>query len=166
MSEQHPDKKAYDTMLGRMKAALEQSETLHDLTHYIDHAREKAVELEELSREEAERIGDYLRRDIEDAAHYLNETGKELADWFQFDLTQIEDNFFSLFSNMVDNTRESLQQFAQQAQEATVWYTGETMGAGTLRCQQCGEILHFAQTACIPPCPNCQATTFDKQWEE
>jgi hypothetical protein len=37
----------------------------------IEHAAEKAVELGELTREEARLIGGYLKRDLEDAGQYL-----------------------------------------------------------------------------------------------
>jgi len=59
--------RAYGRMMERVKLLLEEL----DVSASIEHAAEKAVELDELTREEARLIGGYLKRDIEDASQYL-----------------------------------------------------------------------------------------------
>ena len=61
---------AYERMLERVNGALKHAEktTVPTLRHALEQAREKAVELEEITREEAERVADYLERDMHDAA--------------------------------------------------------------------------------------------------
>jgi hypothetical protein len=160
---------AYQTMLARAKTGMEQagpgplSVGIH---HYIQVAKDKAVELEELSREEAEKISDYLRRDLEDAAGYLARTGKELGDWMRFDLQLVEDRFLDMFGMMVDHTRLELDRLARQAHDAEFWRTGEVAGPGALRCAACGKEMHFHKTGHIPPCPACKGTQFRRTGEE
>ena len=76
---------AYDDMMMRVKTAIEEAEeeTLPVLQRFIDNARDTAVELEELTKEEAEKVAYYLQRDLQDAGKHLAETGHELGDWLR-----------------------------------------------------------------------------------
>jgi rubrerythrin len=153
---------AYRQMLERARAALGEAEgragrRLHD---WLAEAKDRAVELGELTREEAERVGDYLRRDLVDAAEYLAETGGELKDWLRFDLDLVEDRLRELFAGMVDETRLELARLAEAARSADVLRTGEVAGFGTLRCMECGLEMEFKEPAGIPPCPRCGAGRF------
>ncbi|MDH3900282.1 MAG: zinc ribbon-containing protein, partial [Gammaproteobacteria bacterium] len=60
---------AYDDMMVRVKTAIEEAEeaTVPTLQRYIHNARDTAVDLGELTREEAEKIANYLERDLADA---------------------------------------------------------------------------------------------------
>jgi len=153
---------AYRQMLERARAALGEAEgragrRLHD---WLAEAKDRAVELGELTREEAERVGDYLRRDLVDAAEYLAETGGELKDWLRFDLDLVEDRLRELFAGMVDETRLELARIAEAARGAEVLRKGEVAGFGTLRCVECGLEMEFKEPAGIPPCPRCGAGRF------
>jgi len=155
---------AYHRMLERIKNAVETTEkdTLPRLQDQIGAAKEKAVELGELTREEADKIGTYLRRDLTDAAEFLADTGKELRDWLSFDLDVIEDRLLRMFALMVDHTREELDRIAEQARESEALHTGELTGLGTLACTGCGKQIHFHAPGHIPPCPACHGTRFTR----
>jgi hypothetical protein len=156
---------AYHKMMTRVKEALSHAgETT--LKQHIENAKEKAVELEELSREEAQRISDYLRKDLQDAAEFIITTEQALTDWMRFDLELIEEQFLDLFSVMVDHTKVELENLAECARQATEWYAGEITGPGTLQCDNCGKQLHFHHPDYIPPCPNCSAVLFKRQFDE
>ncbi len=155
---------AYQKMMKRVEKTQKQS-TTRTLQQHIEYAIEKAVELEELTREEAERIGDYLRRDLHDAAEFIITTEQALADWFRFDLELIEERLLEMFSLMVDQTQVELENLAERARQATQWYSGEITGLGTLYCDNCGKALHFHQPNYIPACPNCEATRFKRNIE-
>jgi rubrerythrin len=155
----------YHKMMTRVKKALSHaSETT--LKQHIENAKEKAVELEELSREEAQRISDYLHKDLQDAAEFIITTEQALAEWMRFDLELIEEQFLDLFSVMVDHTKVELENLAECARQATEWYTGEITGPGTLQCDNCGKQLHFHHPDHIPPCPNCGSVLFKRQFDE
>jgi hypothetical protein len=153
---------AYNRMMERVKDALKQTEktTMEAVQYNIDLAKEKAVELGELSREEAVKIGDYLRRDLEDAGEYLADSGAELSSWLHFDVEQVEDRLWEVFTAAADQTKLAYLELEQRAQRASEYHTGELTTVGSLHCIACGEILHFHGTSHIPPCPKCHATRF------
>jgi hypothetical protein len=103
----------------------------------IDEAKEKAVELEEVSREDAE-------------------------NWLGFETTLLESSIFDLLLKAADKTTLELLKMKEDAQQASIYHTGEITGPGTLACDQCGEKLHFRKAGKIPPCPKCHATTFHR----
>jgi rubrerythrin len=152
---------AYQKMMTRVEETQKQS-TSKTLHQHIEDATEKAVELEELSREEAERIGDYLRRDLQDAAEFIVTTEQALADWIRFDLELVEEGLLNMFSLMVDQTQQELESLAENARQAVEWHSGEIAGIGTLNCENCGQSLHFYKPDYIPVCPNCGATRFNR----
>ena len=149
---------AYNLMLERARETM--AKAGKGLGHGIDAAMEKATELGELSREEAEQVGDYIRRDLHDAADFINESGSELRDWLRFDLEVVEQSLADIFSQMVDHTRLELDRLQQRANALGEWHTGEVVGIGTLECKGCGEQLHFHHTGHIPPCPKCRGTRY------
>jgi Na+/phosphate symporter len=155
---------AYNRMMERVKDALKQTEknTLSALHYNIDLAKEKAVELGELSREEAARLADYLRRDLEDAGEYLADSGSELSSWLHFDVELVEDRLWEVFTAAADQTKLAYLDLEERAQRASEYHTGELTTVGTLRCSACGELLHFHGTGHIPPCPKCHATRFTR----
>jgi len=168
-SEEH-DKlvSAYDRMMERFRATLEHAEksTLPAVREQIRAAGEKAVELGELSREEALRISDYLQRDVEDAGRFLAESGADLAGWLRFDIGLIEQRLLQMFASAADRTKLALLQIEEQARLASEYHTGEVTGIGTLQCAECGKLMHFHRTSRIPPCPQCHATTFNRVQED
>ena len=153
---------AYEQMLERVDGFLELAEksTLPTLRRALDQAREKAVELNELTREEAEKLTGYVERDMKDAAHFLVETGAEFRQWWQFDVKMIEQRMMEMFANVADKTRLELEKFADQAREASMYHTGEVAGPGTLVCNSCGKELHFHKAGRIPPCSGCHGTGY------
>ncbi|WP_232023969.1 zinc ribbon-containing protein [Sulfurivermis fontis] len=153
---------AYYRMLGRLKTALEDAEhkAAPVVERAIERAQETATELGELTREEAERVGGYLRRDLEDAARFLADTGSELGEWLRFDLQLVEKGLADLFRGSVDYTRVELGQLAERADAVGEWHSGEITGIGTLQCKACGEKLHFHHIGHIPPCPKCHGTVY------
>jgi predicted RNA-binding Zn-ribbon protein involved in translation (DUF1610 family) len=156
---------AYDDMMMRVRTAIEEAEesTLPRLKHFIHSARDTAIELEELSKEEAEKIAYYLQRDLQDAGKHMAESGHELGDWLRFDIHQIEERLLSVLSRVADHTRLEMQQFEQDIEEGPVWNAGEVAGPGTLVCASCEAIMRFHATGHIPKCPNCGHTVFHRK---
>ncbi|MDH5409065.1 MAG: zinc ribbon-containing protein [Gammaproteobacteria bacterium] len=159
---------AYDTMLKRIK------EIWHDveekarptLQEALDKAHEKATELGEITREEADKISGYVKRDLHEAAEFLSENGKQLKDWLKFDLEFAEVKLAEMFATLADTTRIELDKLAERARKVGEWHTGEITGVGILRCTACGELLHFEKTGHIPPCPKCRGTVYKKEFSQ
>jgi len=155
---------AYNNMLEHLRIGppnLDDEEQPH-LQQRLDVAREKVTEMEQLGAKEAQTISDYLKRDIEAAAHWLANEGEELKDWFRFDVEQAESKLIEHFSIVADQTTVELKQLQQQANAFGEWHTGEITGIGTLRCIECNKDMHFHTTGHIPPCPKCHGTKFKR----
>lgn len=159
--------RAYDQMMERVKVHLEELEhaeraAFPRLSASIEHAAEKAIELGELTREEALLIGGYLKRDLQDAGHYLTVTGRDLHDWMRFDLQLIEDRLLDIFQSGVDQSRIELSAFEAALSETEVerYYAGEVTGPGTLQCEGCNEKRIAHAPALIRSCPSCGGTSF------
>jgi len=156
---------AYEKMYERAAENLHKAEeTTGSLLHkLIDEAKEKAVELEELSEEDAVKLAGWLKRDLDDAANYLSETGLELKDWLGFETALLESAVLDLLLKAADKTTVELLAMKENARRTYAYRTGEITGPGTLVCDQCGEKLHFHRAGKIPPCPKCHATDFHRQ---
>lgn len=156
----------YEKMLQRVTEQLESAgeEARPRLRQALDWARQKAVELGELSADEAERISEYLRRDVEDAASFLGREDKsdDLRDWFRMDMQLIGSWLYDRFSMIADHTRLELMELNRKLEEASIYHTGEITGPGELRCTACGKTMHFESTGHIPPCASCKGTRFER----
>lgn len=155
---------AYELLLDKTIEEAQTAKTksgpaLHQL---IDEVAQKSSDVSELAGEEAIKIGHYLKRDLLDAASYLDKTGKALKDWLGFDITYLEDRLRDNFSQAADQTTIELLKLKQEA-AAAGYITGEITGPGTLVCDQCGEILHFHKAGHIPPCPKCKSSHFHRR---
>lgn len=170
MSKTNPDRdpiealgEAYETLLEKsLEEAHEAKEKSGPALHkFIDELAERSSAINELAGEKAQLVGQYLKRDLIEAASYLDKTGKALKDWLGFDMALIEDRLRDDFIKAADQTTIELLNLKQQAAHAP-YHTGEICGPGTLKCDNCGETLHFHKAGHIPPCPKCQSTTFHR----
>lgn len=151
---------AYERMLDRLRSAMEHS----GLSEALETAKERTVELGELTREEAERVGSFLRRDVEDAARYSATTDEDLTGWLRMDLQLVESWIWDRFSSVADKTRLELMALQRelQQQQSSNYYAGEIAGPGTLTCSNCGEVIRFKQAEQIPPCQKCRGTAYQR----
>jgi len=156
---------AYEAMLERVHDAADNAEkkTVPWMREALSDARDKAVELDELTREEAEKISHYVERDLHEAASFIAETGQEFRDWLSFDWQLMQNRMLDMFAGMADQTGAALKDLAEQARQASLYHTGEITSPGVLECTECGEELHFEKTGHIPPCPKCNSTTFQRK---
>lgn len=155
---------AYNQMAERFHAALEHTEnvTLPHLEEALAKAKDQAVEFGELTREEADKVGQYLQRDLQDLSAYLSDTRKELSQWLAFESTLIEGKVFEWLSLVADKTKLQWDAFNQQAAQKFEYHSGEITGPGTLECSSCQQTLNFKQAGHIPPCPKCHKTRFKR----
>ncbi len=155
---------AYERLLKQTQEGIEQAkEATPRLRDTLEKARDNMVALGELTREEANRIADYVERDIQDAAQYLVETGEDLRDWWRFDLELIEQRMLDAFTSVADQTSLQLRQWTEQARRASLYQAGEITGPGTLICDKCGAETRFTRTGRIPACADCGGTVFRRR---
>ncbi len=155
---------AYEQMLKRLRERLMQTgesveQGFHDA---LDIVRERSIELGELTRDEAEQVSAWLKRDLEDAAEYVEKARGTYADWLHMDLQLVENWVWDQFASVADQTRLQWQAFNRELEAAARYHTGEITGPGTLVCRDCGEVLHFQRAGHIPPCPKCHGSQFER----
>jgi predicted RNA-binding Zn-ribbon protein involved in translation (DUF1610 family) len=156
---------AYETMLERSAKEFHKLEeksgpALHSL---IDRAKAKAIELEELTEEEAAHLAEYIKRDLADASFYLSEHGKEFKDWLGFEDSLLATELLDVFLQAANPTNVDMTEFKMELAAHSVYKTGEVTGPGALVCDDCGEVLHFHKAGVIPPCPKCHKTIYHRQ---
>jgi Zn finger protein HypA/HybF involved in hydrogenase expression len=157
--------RAYRRMLDHAREVLE-ADAQPSLKSAVERARNYTVELGELTREEADQVSQYLKRDLHDAGEYLSRTGRELREWAQIDWSMAEHGLVDLFVRAADRTRLEMEAFKRELQEGPPYRSGELTGPGTLRCKGCGQLMHFHEPGHIPPCPRCHGTDFRRHTGE
>ncbi len=160
---------AYNQMMKEMRDAFEHADP-NDMTlqKALDTARHEAVHLDEVTAEEAHEIGEYIKRDINDAAEYMMETSAEFYDWLMLDIEIIERKVIDLFLSVADHTRVELEKFKREQfkqakpenQQIPVYKSGEITGPGTLICESCGKIKPFLSSDEITDCTQCGHNRF------
>ncbi len=160
------DKEAqgYETMMSRVHDALEHFDKKAEpvLQDLVDQAKRKAVELEELTEDEAEKVSAFLLRDLQHAANFLRDTRKGLADWLYFDWQLLEDKLWDMFNKVADRTRIELLEFDIDLRHGLEYHGGEVTGPGTLKCESCGETVQYHKVEVIQPCEQCHHKIFQR----
>lgn len=168
MTEQDTDNRlvrAYNSMMHTIRDVLETADEESSdvpLQQALLKARDNVVELGELTAEEAAEVGEYIKRDINDAAEYLMESSAEFSDWLMLDIEVVERKVIDLFLSVADRTRVELEQLKELNRTNANYYTGEITGPGTLECTQCKTHSAYATTGIIYKCPNCGHNEFKR----
>ena len=158
----------YKTLIERTQKTLNEMSTeipstLHDA---MEIAKKKAVEIGELTAIEADKVAEFVRRDIHDAAQYIKTEERELADWLRLDFLLLKKKALNDFDFLVKQMQSEIKHISKNMKPGLTWKTGEITGIGTLECDHCHEHIHFHKAGHIPPCPKCQKTNFHRQWHK
>ncbi len=149
--------RAYQYMVCRVKDAIHKIEEVDSKTieQALHEAQQTAIALRELGEKEAEAIGEYLQRDLAEAAKVLQKTGQILEDNLKLDADFLESKFWQAFASVADKTLLEAERLNYQLALAPIYNSGEVTGPGNLQCEQCGQIMRFKKVSHIPPCPKC-----------
>ncbi len=102
-----------------------------------------------------------VRRDLQALTRYRRQGGTDVKGWLGEAADRLERGLLTLIERAADPALTEW--LVWQAElERLPYHTGEVTGPGVLVCDQCGERLHFARPARIPPCPKCHGTTFHR----
>lgn len=156
-----PDPKAYETFLDRVKDKLEHIDEA-SIKEALEHARETAIALGELTREEAQAMLSYVKRDLAHAADFLSETGEGIQRWLQMDITLLELSLFESFSRVADKTVLDMQKLNYRLERGPVYRAGELVGLGSLQCDTCGAIIQYKKVSEIADCEACNGNAFSR----
>jgi hypothetical protein len=150
---------AYELLLEKALQKAHQSGAL--VHHMIEESRGDIVALKKFNHEEVVKLEKYLKRDLFDAAMYLDKTENELKCWLGFDVALIKREFWERFSEAANQTTALLYQFKKQAGKVN-YQSSELVGLGSLACGQCGKKLNFHRPGYIPSCAKCGSTLFHR----
>ncbi|MBS3952960.1 MAG: zinc ribbon-containing protein [Methylomicrobium sp.] len=149
---------AYNDLMGHLYEVMDDG--IHSLANALEKAKEKTSEIGGVTQEELSKISDYVKRDVEHAAHALNdEDSGDLSEWLKFDIDLIENFALDAFMSVADKTSVELAKLKTLAEQNT-YHSGEVTGPGTFVCDQCNKEIAFKTTSVIPKCPACGADTF------
>jgi len=155
---------AYNQIMKEMRTAFEQSDANDmSLQKSLNLAKHQVVHLGEVTAEEAHEIGEYIKRDINDAAEFMMESSAEFYDWLLLDIEIIERKVVDLFLSVADHTRIELEQFKNNnlpSEQVSLYKSGGVTGHGTLLCESCGELKPFVGIVEITDCGKCGHNRF------
>lgn len=156
----------YDRMLERVQTRLNemQETTLDTLREEVDKAVEVEYELEEMTREEADLLGAYLKRDLEHLLHFVDETGEGLKEWLQLDIALLEHQLADMLFSVADKTRLDTLELNQKLENRDVsqYISGEVATAGVFKCLNCGHMRCLTATSHIEPCEACGSHYYER----
>jgi site-specific recombinase XerD len=136
-------------------------DTLHSFAEALEISKEKTAKSSDLTSAELDKVSQFVKRDIEHAAHGLStdEDKDSLSEWFKFDIELIENFALDAFLSIADKTRLELAKLEELA-KAHTYHSGDITVPGTFICDDCGKEIAFKTPSEIPECPQCQGTTF------
>lgn len=159
-SEEHADVGLYQKMADR--AAELMKEGRRTLDEALKKSSEEISSGGDYTREQAEKIGSFLRRD-------LTEVGKKAKQARDSVIEAVEPHRMvagvqSGLSKLLRTAADVLSDVADKSEHGLEFKTGEVTSPGTLTCKDCGKEMHFKSTVRIPPCAQCHKTVFRKSY--
>jgi len=101
---------AYNQMIREMRIAFEQPAPSYiSLQKALEVSKRQVLNNGEVSAEEIYEIGEFIKRDINDAAEYMMENSADFFDWLSLDIEIIERRVIDMFLAVADNTRMELE---------------------------------------------------------
>ncbi len=136
-------------------------DTLHSFAEALEISKGKTAKNSDLTSDELDKVSEFVKRDIEHAAHGLSteEDKDSLSEWFKFDIELIENFALDAFLSLADKTRLELAKLEQLA-KAHTYHSGDITVPGTFTCDDCGKEIAFKTASEIPECPQCHGKTF------
>jgi Zinc-ribbon containing domain len=158
--EEHEDVSLYQKLADRAAEALQEGRKTLD--EALKKAGEEVSSGGEYTREQAEKIGAFLRRD-------LGEVGKKAQNARDSVIEAVEPHRVAAgvqsgLSRLLGTAADFLGDIAGKSEQVLEFKTGEVTSPGTLKCKDCGKEMHFKSTVRIPPCPSCHKTVFRKSY--
>jgi len=158
--EDHEDVSLYQKMADRTAEVFQEGRKTLD--EALKKAGDEVSSGGEYTRDQAEKIGNFLRRD-------LNEVGKKAQHARDSVINAVEPHRVAAgvqsgLSRLLRSAADVLTEVAGKSEQVLEFKTGEVTSPGTLTCRDCGKEMHFKATVKIPPCPHCHKTVFRKSY--
>ncbi len=149
---------AYNRMVERVEKAIADLEnsTWETVKREIDEAVTFEQELAELTREEVDLLGAYVRRDLESLTRFMSANRSEIAEWLKMDLALVEKRIKDSLMSIADKTLvEQVELDHKTHHDAGAYVKGEVASPGMLKCSDCGYMMCLTETTVIQACHDC-----------
>jgi hypothetical protein len=150
----------YEKIAARTAELLEEGKKTLD--EALAKAREEIASAGEFSREQAEKVSAFVRRDIALMKEKEGLSAEALKR--ALDPQRVTAGIQSVLANIMAKTSGVLGEWAEKTKKHLQFHTGEVTSLGTLTCKGCQAEMHFKGTSRIPPCPKCHQTVFRKSY--
>ncbi|MGW8313243.1 MAG: zinc ribbon-containing protein [Desulfuromonadales bacterium] len=154
---EHEEVGLYEKLASRTADLLEEGKKTFD--EALKKAKEELASAGDFSREQADKVGEYVRRDLKVNAEKARDAVRKAID-----PQRLAAGVQSAFSRILSSTAETLTELAERSEKSLEYKTGEITSSGTLTCKECDAEMHMTKSSRIPPCPKCHKTVFRKSY--
>lgn len=155
--EEHEEIGHYEKLASRTADLLEEGRKTFD--EALKKAKEELASAGDFSREQTDRLGEFVRRDL------VENAGKaKVAVTKAVEPQRLAAGVQSAFTRILTSAAETLTELAERSEKSLEFKTGEITSPGTLTCKECDAEMHMIKTTRIPPCPKCHKTIFRKSY--
>lgn len=147
----------YEKLAARTADLLEEGKKTFD--EALKRAKEELAAAGDFSREQLDKLGEYVRRDLKENAGKAREAVKKAVE-----PQRLAAGVQSAFARILSSAAETLTELAERSEKSLQYKTGEITSPGTLTCKECEAEMHMTKTTRIPPCPKCHKTLFRKSY--
>ncbi len=154
---EHEEVGLYEKLAARTADLLEEGKKTFD--EALKKAKEELSSAGDFSREQTDRLGEYVRRDLKQNADKAREAVLKAVE-----PQRLAAGAQSAFSRILTSAAETLTELAERSEKSLEYKTGEITSSGTLTCKGCEAEMHMTKTTRIPPCPKCHKTVFRKSY--
>ena len=155
--EEHQEVGLYEKIASRTAELLEEGRKTFD--EALKKAKEEYSHAGDYTRELADKVSQYVRRDLLENADKAKEAVKKAVEPHR-----LSAGVQSAFARILSSSADTLSDLARRAEKTLEFHTGEITSPGTLTCKGCQAELHMSKASKIPPCPKCHKTTFRKSY--
>jgi hypothetical protein len=158
--EEHKDIGLYQKLADRAAELMQEgSKTLDEA---LKKSGEEISSGGEYTREQAEKIGSYLRRDLVAVGKMAKQARDVVIE--AVEPHRVVAGMQSGLSRLLKTAADALSEVAEKSEQVLEFKTGEVTSPGTLTCKDCGKTMHFNSTVRIPPCSQCHKIHFRKSY--
>ena len=155
--DEHEEVGLYEKLAARTAELLEEGKKTFD--EALKRAKEELSSAGDFSKEQADKLGEYVRRDLKENADKAREAVMKAVE-----PQRLAAGVQSAFTRILTSTAETLTELAERSEKSLEYKTGEITSPGTLTCKDCDAEMHMVKTTRIPPCPKCHKTIFRKSY--
>ena len=159
-SEEHEDVSLYQKMADRAAEILQEGRKTLD--EALKKAGDEITSGGDYTREQAEKISKYLRRDLTEVGKKAQQARDAVID--AVEPHRVVAGVQNGLSRLLRTAADALTEIAGKSEQVLEFKTGEVTSPGTLTCKGCGKEMHFKSTVRIPPCSACHKAVFRKSY--